>query len=136
MRVLLSEQRGGTSLNNNDLCRLLCFHLHLQLQTRLATISPATNMKPFSLLSFALAAAANPLLSTRVARPKPPTVSLLFSANITIDDPIFIGQTPFGFEVIVQVTGGAFKGPKLAGAHLLPSKLPLYRCYVLRQHRE
>ena len=74
-------------------------------------------MKVFSILSLALAAAANPLLSTRATRPKPPSVSLLFSANITIADPIVIGQTPFGFEVIVQVTGGAFQGPKLAGAH-------------------
>ncbi|KAG6986558.1 hypothetical protein G7Y79_00078g100120 [Physcia stellaris] len=87
-------------------------------------------MKVFPLLSFALAAAANPLLSTRAAHPKPPTVSLLFSANITIDDPIIIGQTPFGFEVIVQVTGGAFKGPRLAGAHLLPSKLPLFNAAI------
>lgn len=76
-------------------------------------------MKFLSFLSLALtasAAAVNPVLKARAASPKPPTLTLLFSANLTIADPIVIGQTPFGEQVIVQVTGGAFSGPKLAGA--------------------
>ena len=73
-------------------------------------------MKLLTIFSLTLTAvAANPVLFNRAARPNPPSVTLLFSANLTIADPIVIGQTPFGEELVVPVTGGAFSGPNLKG---------------------
>ena len=39
----------------------------------------------------------------------------LFDLTATLDEPIKIGQTPFGERVIYPVTGGSFEGPKIKG---------------------
>ena len=49
------------------------------------------------------------------AKPKPPNLTFLFSANLTIAEPIDIGATPFGQQVVVQVKDGHFSGPNFEG---------------------
>ena len=47
--------------------------------------------------------------------PKPPSLTYLYSANITVGTPIPIGNVPLGTRVVIPVTGGSFSGPKLSG---------------------
>lgn len=39
----------------------------------------------------------------------------LFDLTATLDEPIQVGQTPYGERVIYPVTGGSFKGSKIKG---------------------
>lgn len=71
-------------------------------------------MKLPSLFFLSLAA---PSLAYRSDHPVPPTLTLLFSANLTLANPIVIGSTPFGERLIVSITDGSFSGPKLEGEH-------------------
>lgn len=47
--------------------------------------------------------------------PKPPTVKLLFSANLTLSAPTIIGTTPFGQKAIVPIIAGTVAGPNIHG---------------------
>ena len=71
-------------------------------------------MKLSLLPLFCLATAA---LSQDLAKTKPkaPNLSLLFSANLTLAEPIDIGTTPFGQQLIVSIKDGKFWGPKFEG---------------------
>lgn len=64
---------------------------------------------------------ASPVFSYGHGRPVPPTLTFLFSANLTLGTPIDIGLTPFGEKLIIPVTDGAFSGPKLEGKHKYPT---------------
>ncbi|KAH6708963.1 hypothetical protein BKA61DRAFT_579958 [Leptodontidium sp. MPI-SDFR-AT-0119] len=66
-------------------------------------------MKVFSFLFL------SPILCHGLRHPVPPTLELLFSANLTLGIPIDIGLTPFGEKLIVPITDGAFSGPGLNG---------------------
>ena len=39
----------------------------------------------------------------------------LFEARVALAAPMHVGQTPDGYRMIVNVAGGRFEGPKLAG---------------------
>ena len=39
----------------------------------------------------------------------------LFEARVSLAEPLHVGQTPDGYRMIVNVTGGRFEGPRLAG---------------------
>lgn len=39
----------------------------------------------------------------------------LFDLTATLDEPIRVGQTPYGERVIYPVTGGSFEGPDIRG---------------------
>lgn len=71
-------------------------------------------MKLPSLFFLSLAALS---LAYRSDHPVPPTLTFLFSANLTLANPIVIGSTPFGERLIVSITDGSFSGPKLEGEH-------------------
>lgn len=45
---------------------------------------------------------------------------LLFELTAFLDDPIEIGETPYGIRTIYPVSGGSFEGPKIKGK-VLPS---------------
>lgn len=62
-----------------------------------------------------LLALAAPALSHAYDHPVPPTLTLLFSANLTLGTPIVIGLTPFGEKLIVPIASGAFSGTKVKG---------------------
>ncbi|CAK7234136.1 hypothetical protein SBRCBS47491_008846 [Sporothrix bragantina] len=49
------------------------------------------------------------------ATPKPPTLSFLYSINISMSAPQDIGTTPTGSRGILPIIGGTFAGPKLSG---------------------
>lgn len=39
----------------------------------------------------------------------------LFEAHVSLAEPTHVGQTPDGYRMIVNITGGHFEGPKLSG---------------------
>ncbi len=39
----------------------------------------------------------------------------LFEAQVKLDEPVHVGQTPEGYRMIVNVLGGHFEGPSLRG---------------------
>jgi hypothetical protein len=49
-----------------------------------------------------------------------PTLSKLFDITYELGEPQDIGPTPRGHQVIVPVTGGTFRGPRLSGEVLAP----------------
>lgn len=49
------------------------------------------------------------------AAPKPPTLSFLYSVNITMGATLDIGTTTIGSRGILPIIGGTFWGPKLSG---------------------
>lgn len=57
------------------------------------------------------------------ATPVPPTLTHLFSVNLTFSAPITIGSVPYGSRDLLFISGGTFSGPKLSGT--LPSPRPL-----------
>ena len=71
-------------------------------------------MNVLSLLLLALPAVVS-TLSVGLASSVAPRTTLLFSANLTIAEPIVIGDTPFGLETIMPIVGGTFSGPSLKG---------------------
>ncbi|PGG97982.1 hypothetical protein AJ80_09604 [Polytolypa hystricis UAMH7299] len=75
-------------------------------------------MKLSSFFLFSVLSLAAPALSAprhKDNKPQPPKTTFLFSANITLSPFTLIGNTGFGERVVVGVSDGAFKGPKLAG---------------------
>ncbi|OAF54723.1 hypothetical protein VC83_08974 [Pseudogymnoascus destructans] len=57
----------------------------------------------------------SPILCHGLRHPVPPTLKLLFSANLTLGIPVDVGLTTFGEKLIVPITDGAFSGPGLNG---------------------
>ncbi|KAH8890355.1 hypothetical protein GQ53DRAFT_867235 [Thozetella sp. PMI_491] len=57
------------------------------------------------------------LAALGLADPKPPTLTYLYSVNLTIPSAanVDIGSGPQGSRGILSITGGAFSGPKLKG---------------------
>ncbi|KAK0750085.1 hypothetical protein B0T18DRAFT_389567 [Schizothecium vesticola] len=49
------------------------------------------------------------------ATPVPPTLTHLFSVNLTFSAPIAIGSVPYGSRDLLFISGGTFAGPKLSG---------------------
>ena len=67
------------------------------------------------LLSLFFLPLALPVLATPSPRRPKPNVTFLFSANLTLGVPFDVGNTPFGDNLMVPITDGAFAGPKLKG---------------------
>jgi len=44
-----------------------------------------------------------------------PSLQFLYTSRIEIDPPLMVGQSPKGERRIINITGGAFKGPRLSG---------------------
>ena len=44
-----------------------------------------------------------------------PTLQLLYTSRIDIAAPLDVGKAPYGQRRIINITGGAFSGPKLSG---------------------
>ena len=44
-----------------------------------------------------------------------PSLQYLYTSRIEIDSPLMVGQSPKGERRIINITGGAFEGPRLAG---------------------
>lgn len=44
-----------------------------------------------------------------------PSLKFLYTSSIQIDAPLVVGQTPKGERRIINITGGAFEGPRLSG---------------------
>ncbi|OAA64383.1 Outer membrane protein, beta-barrel [Niveomyces insectorum RCEF 264] len=67
--------------------------------------------------AFFATAAAAVLAAASGARadPKPPTLTFLYSINLTMAASLDIGSTPTGSRGILPITGGTFSGPKLNG---------------------
>ena len=53
------------------------------------------------------------------AVPVTPTLQLLYTSRIDIAAPLEVGQTPRGQRRVINITGGAFSGPRLSG-RILP----------------
>lgn len=47
--------------------------------------------------------------------PVEPKLELLYTSIIEIAPPLNLGKTPFGERRIINITGGSFSGPRLAG---------------------
>lgn len=77
-----------------------------------------------SLLALA-ASAASPAL----AAPTPPSLTYLYSVNLTMPAGTDLGQVPYGSRALLPISGGTFAGPKLNGelcpSSFLPSTTPL-----------
>jgi len=69
-------------------------------------------MKSVALTLLSLAATA---LGRPLDDPKGPSLTFLYTANLTISAPVSIGSTPQGSRAVVPFTGGSFSGPKLSG---------------------
>lgn len=63
-------------------------------------------------LSLLLLSLATPSL-TRT--PIVPTVTYLYSVNLTMPTPLHVGMSPLGNRTVYRMTGGTFEGPKLKG---------------------
>ena len=48
-----------------------------------------------------------------------PTLQLLYTSSINIAAPLDVGTTPHGQRRVINITGGAFAGPRLSG-RILP----------------
>ena len=48
-----------------------------------------------------------------------PTLQLLYTSSIDIAAPLDVGKAPYGQRRIINITGGAFAGPRLSG-RILP----------------
>jgi hypothetical protein len=68
-----------------------------------------------ALLSLAATAVAFPF-----AGPAAPTLTYLYTANLTLPAPISIGAGPLGTRQVFGISGGSFSGPKLTGAYSTP----------------
>lgn len=44
-----------------------------------------------------------------------PTLSLLYTSTIKIQEPLSVGNGPIGERRIINITGGSFSGPRLSG---------------------
>ncbi|CAK7205327.1 hypothetical protein SEUCBS139899_008097 [Sporothrix eucalyptigena] len=62
-----------------------------------------------------LLTAAIAVVGASAATPKPPTLTFLYSINITMAATQDIGVTPIGDRGILPINGGSFSGPKLSG---------------------
>lgn len=49
------------------------------------------------------------------AVPVTPTLQLLYSSRIDIAAPLELGRAPLGQRRVINITGGSFSGPRLAG---------------------
>ncbi|KAK4652757.1 hypothetical protein QC762_500462 [Podospora pseudocomata] len=47
--------------------------------------------------------------------PAPPTLTYLFSVNLTFAEPISIGSVPYGTRDLLTISGGNAVGPKISG---------------------
>ncbi len=70
-------------------------------------------MVAFSLRVLAVVAAA----AVATADPKPPAVTFLYTANLTIPASVNVGSVPTGSRGVLSIAGGTFAGPKLSGKH-------------------
>ncbi|KAK1750168.1 hypothetical protein QBC47DRAFT_407399 [Echria macrotheca] len=50
--------------------------------------------------------------------PKPPSLTYLYTVNITGADAIPVGQGPRGFRIVFPILSGSFAGPRLKGTVL------------------
>jgi len=70
------------------------------------------------------------LAGAAVAAPTTPTLTHLYTANLTVSKPISAGVGPLGARQIIPFVGGTFAGPKLNGMLSLPPPLFLIAaCY-------
>ncbi|ELR10232.1 hypothetical protein GMDG_04620 [Pseudogymnoascus destructans 20631-21] len=85
--------------------------------TRASPREPATSPRTFSLAKMKVFSFPflSPILCHGLRHPVPPTLKLLFSANLTLGIPVDVGLTTFGEKLIVPITDGAFSGPGLNG---------------------
>jgi hypothetical protein len=44
-----------------------------------------------------------------------PSLEFLYTSRIEIEQPLMVGQSPYGERRIINITGGSFEGPKLSG---------------------
>jgi hypothetical protein len=44
-----------------------------------------------------------------------PTLRLLYTSEVEIENPLQVGHSPYGERRIINITGGAFSGPRLCG---------------------
>ncbi|WBL22757.1 DUF3237 domain-containing protein [Zunongwangia sp. HRR-M8] len=49
---------------------------------------------------------------------EPPELEFAFELRVTIDTPIELGEAPLGKRIMIPISGGTFKGPKLKGTIL------------------
>ncbi len=68
-------------------------------------------MVAFPIRALALVAAS----AVAAADPKPPAVTFLYTANLTIPAPVNVGSVPTGSRGVMSIVGGTFAGPKLSG---------------------
>lgn len=59
--------------------------------------------------------------------PAPPTLTYLFSVNLTFAEPISIGSVPYGTRDLLTISGGNAVGPKISGRNCDPFKRMLCR---------
>lgn len=45
-------------------------------------------------------------------------LEFVFEANVSVSEPILIGETPIGTQYMIPITGGTFKGPDIKGVIL------------------
>jgi len=48
-----------------------------------------------------------------------PSLRFLYTSLVKVDAPLMAGHAPYGERRIINITGGAFSGPRLSG-HVLP----------------
>lgn len=58
---------------------------------------------------------ASPLLGAAMADPTPPSLTYLYTANVTLGTTIDMGITPYGHRKAIPIIGGTFSGPKMNG---------------------
>ncbi|KAK3987678.1 hypothetical protein QBC44DRAFT_399862 [Cladorrhinum sp. PSN332] len=62
-----------------------------------------------------LPVSAAPTTTTTNKSPKTPSLTFLYTLNITGGPVITIGETPRGRRIVAPIAGGTFSGPKLKG---------------------
>ncbi|OIW28766.1 hypothetical protein CONLIGDRAFT_617728 [Coniochaeta ligniaria NRRL 30616] len=68
------------------------------------------------MLSLILLSLAAPCFSRT---PVVPTITYLYSVNLTMPTPLQVGISPLGKRTVYRMTGGTFDGPKLKGTVLM-----------------
>jgi hypothetical protein len=71
----------------------------------------------FALLFLAILSGHQPVYAKgESAAPPNPSTSLVFEEIVTLGEVIQVGKTPLGIRTIIPITGGTFKGPRIAGS--------------------
>ena len=72
-------------------------------------------MRPLSIILFPLLLLLGLVFADSQPTPKPPGLSFLYNANITVGLSVDVGAIPAGNVTVIPVIGGALTGPKIAG---------------------